>query len=222
MKPAQQLALWADQLRSLALLGIHYATDVYQRARYQQVQKIAWEMLALATGETLEALDPLGAPALTRPGPYAVGDAAIIDGAGRILLIRRADNHLWAMPGGGFDNGETPAQGAVREALEEAGLYCEPVSLVGVFDSRLCGTKSRHHLYQFVFLCKPVDRPPLAEPSHGHEVIETGWFAEPELPTELDPGHASRIPVAFQVWRGERGAYFDNYSSAPTEPILNT
>ncbi|WP_201370110.1 NUDIX domain-containing protein [Ktedonobacter robiniae] len=28
----------------------------------------------------------------------------------------------WAMPDGGLDVGETPAQGAVREALEETGL----------------------------------------------------------------------------------------------------
>lgn len=40
------------------------------------------------------------------------------------------------MPGGGFRVGETPAEGPVREALEETGLKCEPVALVGVFDSR--------------------------------------------------------------------------------------
>ena len=36
-------------------------------------------------------------------------------------------------------------------------LAVEPLALVGVYDSRLCGTRTRAHLYQFVFLCRPRD-----------------------------------------------------------------
>ena len=156
MTPAQQLALWADQLRDISAGGLRYASTIYETERFHQVQEIALRLLGLATGETLEQLEPLRAPIFARPTPLAVGDAAIIDDAGRILLIRRADNGLWAMPGGALEVGETPAAGAVREALEESGVRCEPVALVGVFDSRYCGTASRHHLYQFLFLCRPV------------------------------------------------------------------
>jgi ADP-ribose pyrophosphatase YjhB (NUDIX family) len=126
-----------------------------------------------------------------------------------MLLIQRADNQKWAMPGGAFEVGETPAQGAVREALEETGVHCEPVALAGVFDSRLHGSVSRHHMVQFVFLCRPLNGPTRAQPSHSHEVLQTAWFAENELPVDLDPGHATRIPVAFQVWRSPAQAYFD-------------
>lgn len=206
---AQQIALWADQIRGLTAYGLAYAQNSYEKERYAKLQELALDMLAFATGATVETLTPLRATVYAQPTPLAVGDAAIIDEQGRILLIQRADNRLWAMPGGGFDVGETPAEGAVREALEETGVYCQATALVGVFDSRLCGTVSRHHLYQFVFLCRPLDRPPVANPSHGHEVINTCWFAEHEVPAELDPGHANRIPLAFQVWRGERAAYFD-------------
>jgi ADP-ribose pyrophosphatase YjhB (NUDIX family) len=83
-----------------------------------------------------------------------VGDGAVIDPDGRLLMDRRADNGMWAMPGGALEVGETPAEGVVWEVLEETGVHCRPVAMVGVFDSRLCGTESRHHLYHFVFLCR--------------------------------------------------------------------
>jgi len=133
----------------------------------------------------------------------------VIDDKGQILLIRRADNGKWAMPGGAFEVGETPAEGVVREALEETGVHCRALSLVGVFDSRFCGTPSRHHLYQFVFLCEPSSQEEPEQPSHAIEVLDTGWFPEDGLPEDMDPGHRSRIPEAFRVWHGDSRASFD-------------
>jgi ADP-ribose pyrophosphatase YjhB (NUDIX family) len=209
MTLADHLARWADKLRGLSALGLRYAEHVYERERWSQVQTLAMEMFAFASGEPPEALEPLRGTVLAHATPLAVGDAAIIDEDGRILLVQRADNGLWAMPGGGYEVGETPAEGAVREAREETGVHCRPVALVGVFDSRLCGTRSRHHLYQFVFLCTPVSSELPVDSSHRHEVRQVAWFAEADLPTTIDPGHVTRIPVAFQVWRGERPTYFD-------------
>jgi 8-oxo-dGTP pyrophosphatase MutT (NUDIX family) len=208
MTPAQRIALWADRLRDMAALGAHYANNVYDAERYGSLQSLAIEMLAFAVDEPAESLEPLRAPVFARPTPFSCGDAAIIDDVGRILLVQRADNRCWAMPGGACEVGETPAEGALREAYEETGVACEALALVGVFDSRLCGSASRHHLYQFVFLCRPLPQPP--QPArHAHEVLDARWFAADALPENLDPGHVTRIPVAYAVWRGERGAYFD-------------
>ena len=206
---AQQLALWAEKLRDVSALGLHFSKNVYDREHFKTVQDIVMEMHALATDTPLAEMEPLRAPVFSRPTPFAVGDAAVIDDEGRILLIRRADNGLWAMPGGALEVGETPAEGVVREAFEETGVRCEPVSLVGVFDSRLCGTTSRHHLYQFVFLCRPVDGHAAETPPYALETLGAAWFVEDALPDNLDPGHATRIPHAFRVWRGEGGAFFD-------------
>ena len=207
MTATQQLALWADQLRAMAALGLHYTADIYNQERYHKIQTIAIAMLALASGDSVDNLEPLRNTVLAHPTPFAVGDAAIIDETGRMLLIRRADNGLWAMPGGVLDVGETAAAGVVREALEETGVHCEAVALAGVFDSRFWGG-GLHQLYQFVFLCRPLPQSPVAA-SHAHEVRELGWFTEAALPTDLDPNHVGRIGVVFQVWRGERPPYFD-------------
>ena len=209
MELAQQIAAWADKLRDLSALGLHYTRDSYDKDRYTVIQNIAMSMLALATGDSLEQLEPLRAPVFSRPTPLAVGDAAVIDEQGHILLIQRADNHMWAMPGGAMEVGETPAEGAVRETLEETGVHCRPVALVGVFDSRLCGTPSRHHLYHISFLCEPVAGAQQGAPSTACEVLDVGWFSEDELPPDIDPGHVSRIPEAYRMWHKRGPAFFD-------------
>jgi len=211
---AQRLALYADILRDCSALGLHFAKNIYDRDRYQRIQNVALELFALASSQSLAEIEPLRATLFTHPAPFPVSDAAVIDAAGKILLIRRADNALWAMPGGALDVGETPAEGAVREVLEETGVACEPIALVGMYDSRFCGTLSLHHLYQFSFLCRPLpDVEVIIPSSHAHEVIEMNWFAEHSLPDDIDPGHVRRIPDAFRVWHGDTRAYFDKIAS---------
>lgn len=51
--------------------------------------------------------------------------AVICDPDGRVLLIKRGQDPgkgLWSVPGGSVDPGETLAEAAAREALEETGL----------------------------------------------------------------------------------------------------
>ena len=209
---AQQIANWADQLRHLSANGLHFSKNIYDTANYQQVQNIAMAMLALATGDTLAEIEPLRGPIFSRPAAIPTADAAIIDDVGRILLIQRADNGKWAMPGGGTAVGETPAQAAEREALEETGVHCEAVALVAIHDSRLSGSSSRHQLYHMTFLCRLLPDLPKHEPaSHAEEVLGQAWWPETALPppSELDPNHLTRIPEAFRVWHGDPRPYFD-------------
>ena len=58
----------------------------------------------------------------------------LIDAAERALLLHggdpaRPEQRWWFTPGGGLDAGETPAQGAARELLEETGLRADPAEL---------------------------------------------------------------------------------------------
>jgi ADP-ribose pyrophosphatase YjhB (NUDIX family) len=74
--------------------------------------------------------DPAAPPANTVvPSTTAV----VTDEHGRIVLVHRRDNDLWALPGGGMDLGESIVQGAVREVKEETGLDVEVTGLIGVY-----------------------------------------------------------------------------------------
>ena len=212
--PGEQLARWADKLRDLSSLGLRFSRGIYDQANYRTVQDIAMAMLALAEDRPLADVEPLREPIFSRPTPLTTGDAAIIDERGRILLIRRVDSGLWAMPGGLLEVGETPAEGTAREALEETGVACQPLALVGVFDSRHCGGHSGQHLYHFVFLCRPLTEE-AQSPSHANEITARAWFDEADLPPDLAPAHRRRIEVAFRIWRGESAAYFDAPETSP-------
>lgn len=59
--------------------------------------------------------------------------AAVRDKRGRLLLIHKIDNGYWALPGGGMDLGESIAEAAMREALEETGVSIEITGLVGIY-----------------------------------------------------------------------------------------
>jgi 8-oxo-dGTP pyrophosphatase MutT (NUDIX family) len=70
------------------------------------------------------------------PAPNSVvpsASAIVTDEQGRILLIKRRDNTLWALPGGGHDIGETIGQTAVREVKEETGLDVQVTGLTGIY-----------------------------------------------------------------------------------------
>lgn len=73
-------------------------------------------------------------PDAPTPTSMPVGASAVVtDGDGRILLQRRADNGLWALPGGGMELTDTLPGAAVREVKEETGLDIEITGLVGTY-----------------------------------------------------------------------------------------
>ena len=57
----------------------------------------------------------------------------VADREGAILLQRRRDTGQWALPGGAQDIGETAAQCAVRECVEETGIIAEITGFLGIY-----------------------------------------------------------------------------------------
>lgn len=196
----ERLQLWSDQLRAIANDGLRWSSDnPYHQHRFERIRRVAAELFAAQDERDAATIERIFSADLTHVAPYPGGDAAILNPAGEMLLIQRKDNQLWAMPGGLLEVGETPAEGTCREAWEETGVEVEPLALIGVYDSRLCGSRTTAHLYQFVFLCRPIEAMPRLVVTA--ETLNVAWFAEDNLPP-LSPGHAMRIPDAFRYWRG--------------------
>ncbi|MGN5378815.1 NUDIX domain-containing protein [Streptomyces lasalocidi] len=64
------------------------------------------------------------------------------DDAGRILLQRRRDNDMWALPGGAMHIGESLPDCAIRETREETGFDVETVGIVGTYTNP-------HHVFAY-------------------------------------------------------------------------
>ena len=61
-------------------------------------------------------------------GTVLAASAVITDHAGRVLLVLRGtepEKGRWSVPGGSVEPGESLAEAAAREALEETGLHVE-------------------------------------------------------------------------------------------------
>jgi 8-oxo-dGTP diphosphatase len=66
--------------------------------------------------------------------PVRCVGAIVSDAAGRLLLVRRANDPgrgLWSLPGGRVEPGETDAEALAREVEEETGLTVRVGRLVG-------------------------------------------------------------------------------------------
>lgn len=99
----------------------------------------------------------------------------IAEWEGRILLCRRAiepRHGLWTLPAGFMENGETTAQAAVRETLEEA---CARIDIGELFSLVNIPHINQVHLFYRGQLLEGRFAP-------GIESLETALFAEAEIP----------------------------------------
>jgi ADP-ribose pyrophosphatase YjhB (NUDIX family) len=198
----------ADELRGVANLGLDFTRDEYDRERYQKVLLASARIVALIEERSPdEVLDEYGKN-FSHVSPLA-GAGAVVFNENKILLIKRHDDGLWAIPGGLVEVGETAAEAAQRELLEEAGIRAEITRLLGVFDSRVWKSKTSMQLFHFVFLAETDD----PTPHTSAEALDIGFFSKDKLPP-LSSGHHLRVPLFFRQLRAEVPVpYFDHRSS---------
>ncbi len=130
----QKLYFFADELRSLASEGQHYAQNEYDLARYQHLMKMSARLFAALERRPVEQILPELQGDITRISPVCSAGGVIFRD-GKILLMQRNDNNLWGMPGGAINVGESLAEGLQREIREEVGVVGVPTRLLAVFDN---------------------------------------------------------------------------------------
>lgn len=132
--------------------------------------------------------------------PIVSADSFVVNSRDEVCLIKRADNGLWALPGGCQDLGETPAHCAVREYREETGLDVRIVALLGVFSSQLYEYVT--YPYRENEFCHLLFKAELVGGTEtvSEETTDVRWFPEESLP-EIFDGHLPRIMFGFDSMR---------------------
>ncbi len=115
-----------------------------------------------------------------------------------VLLCKRAINPrygLWTLPAGFMENNETSAEGAAREAVEEANAHCD--------DLRLFALYNLPQISQVYIIYHGTLRN--GEATAGAESLEVGLYKENEIPWD---------ELAFPVVNESLKRYFEDRKKA--------
>jgi ADP-ribose pyrophosphatase YjhB (NUDIX family) len=114
--------------------------------------------------------------------PHAAS-SAILEREGRYLLIRRRNPpsaDLYAFPGGRAEPGETPAETALREFLEETGIAAHSPDLFATYDleTRNEAGVLVSHFFLSVFR---VQADAATQAIAADDAADAGWFTLQEI-----------------------------------------
>jgi ADP-ribose pyrophosphatase YjhB (NUDIX family) len=184
---------WAKQLAALAQDGLTYSDNEYEIDRYQQIRRIAAEMMA--TGFDLDAKSFV--ELFAREQGYATPKVDVRGAVFRddqILLVKEKIDGGWTLPGGWADPCQSPSEAVAREVFEEAGFAVRVVKLAAVYD------RSKHphlppmpfHLYKLFFLCEITG----GTATESYETTGVAFFAEDSIPQQLSISRTLPFQIA--------------------------
>ena len=106
----------------------------------------------------------------------------VVEHQGHVLLIReRKHGQLWYAPAGGLEVGETIADAAVRETMEEAGVAIVPTGIVRVDQEWHPAENGLAGWWRFVLRARPMG--PLEPKRFADEhSLEARWVRPADIP----------------------------------------
>jgi ADP-ribose pyrophosphatase YjhB (NUDIX family) len=168
----------ARRLHALARTGLHFCRDEYDRERYEEVERIAAELLAGDSAPLRQGL----LEAWARERGYVTPKVEVRGAAfreGRVLLVRESADGLWTLPGGWADVNESPSEAVEKEVAQEAGLRVRAVKLAALYDRNRHGHgEFLFHSWKAFFLCEILG----GELRGSYETDAAAFFAPDELP----------------------------------------
>jgi 8-oxo-dGTP pyrophosphatase MutT (NUDIX family) len=144
------------------------------------------------------ALEPVIRPAMhtywrfSRPVTLGVR-GLVVDGTGRVFLVKHSYVPGWHLPGGGVETGESMLTALARELAEEGNIQLngQPQLFGMYFNARV---SRRDHVA--LFIVRDFHQEKVPEPNR--EIIEHGFFALDALPEDTGRATRARLDEVFK------------------------
>ena len=174
---------WIDfamRIQSIAQAGLQYGKDPYDKERYEELRKIAVEMIATKTDIPINKVYDLFANETGYQTPKVDTRGAIfIDG--KILLVHE-NNNTWSLPGGWCDVDQSVASNTEKEVKEETGYNVIAKKIIAIQDWRKHNvTNYAYGVVKVFVLCQYES----GEFEDNIETTEIQLFGKDELPDNL-------------------------------------
>ncbi len=131
--------------------------------------------------------------AVTRPlfrftrGMTLGSRTAVIDGQGRLLLVKHTYTAGWIFPGGGVERGETCEEAALREIEEEASVFARgPLEFRGIYSNE----KEMRGDHLAFYVLRDFEQRPFVS---SMEIADARFFDAHQLPERVNGGSRRRI-----------------------------
>jgi 8-oxo-dGTP diphosphatase len=139
------------------------------------------------------------------PDRPIVGVLAVVLRGDRALVVRRSHPPMqgrWGFPGGVLELGETVAQAAVRELLEETGVIAEPAGTLTVLDSIQREDAGRVRYHYTLVAVRGIWRS--GEGVAGDDADEVAWLSRADILDRDLPVAPALLPL-FDLALAARG-----------------
>jgi ADP-ribose pyrophosphatase YjhB (NUDIX family) len=174
------------RIKSIADIGLLYATDNYDRERYHELNDISLSMMSRFADTPLSKLTDFFLENRDYPTPKVDIRAFVVNENDEILLAQESADGCWSLPGGWADIGLTPREVAVKEVFEETGLHVDTQQLMAIFDKKCHPHPPQAlYVYKIVLFCTLKSRQQTI--NKGFDILDVGYFNVHNLPPLSTP-----------------------------------
>lgn len=153
---SHQVLEYIKRVQAIAQAGITYAENGYDLERYEELRSISAGLMTGLTDEPLEKIRGLFTNEDGYQTPKVDIRAAIFKGES-ILLVKENADGFWSLPGGWADVGYSPAEVAVKEVEEEAGISVMAKRILAILDKKFHPhPPSPYHTYKIFIECEQI------------------------------------------------------------------
>jgi ADP-ribose pyrophosphatase YjhB (NUDIX family) len=177
---SEQWIAWARRLQAIAQSGLAFTPSAFDQERYEQIRRIAAEMMAAGDDAEVTRIESLFAEQSGYTTPK-VDVRGVVFRDERVLMVRETlDGGRWTLPGGWADVNDSPSEAVEREIREEAGYRTRATKLLALYDRNRHGHPPyAFHAYKMFFRCELLDD--AQDLQANVETSEAGWFSEAEI-----------------------------------------